>query len=270
MFNSLVCSCLIGGTENPCLSTENTDDEESSRLLYRDAERKLEEEELEECVRLLRESIEMDGNNVDALYLLGHLLGESGEIYLLRVVSLEPNHQKAVCNLGFLANERGKLNESASYLETAVELDPQDTEAWLCLGVVYKSSGNNQKATDAYLKALALNPQNETAMYNLATIYHDLDETDKSIEWYEKAIQINPGHFDAWYNLGVVQHEAEHFERALECFEKAVEIDPTEKEAKEHAEALRAFVEKKRNKELKKQKSFFGKKKGSSGKAIAA
>jgi len=266
------CSCLLDnhsekGADDVNDAPKRAESLEASQLLLLDAERKLKEGDYPSCIRLLQESIEKDGANAEAEYLLGHVLyvvqgkPDDAEGHLLKALALDCNHQKTLSTLGFLACEKQRFDQGASYLERATELNDQDPAAWSFLGAAYKASGKQQNAVDAYLKAVQFNPKDVTAFYNLANLYHDLGDNGNSIQHYNKVIEIDPRHADAWYNMGVVHHESQNLEKAVGCYEKAAEINPELNEAREHGTTLRTYLESKEP--PKKSKRFFGKTKTS-------
>ncbi len=69
-----------------------------------------------------------------------------GIAMLREVLEQNPNHAKAIENLGLLSVQSGQYDKAVSRFEKLIEIKPKDISAHLYLGVSYKEIGAKQKA----------------------------------------------------------------------------------------------------------------------------
>jgi tetratricopeptide (TPR) repeat protein len=110
----------------------------------------------------LTKSIELKGDDIDALYY-------AGEITL----------------------KQGEYDRSINYFSMITDLKEDDVFAWFYLGVNYTQKKQYQKAVDVYEnKVLNYDPDNIEAMTNLAYVYREMGNNKKALEWLTKAEKL--------------------------------------------------------------------------------
>ncbi len=72
-----------------------------------------------------------------------------GIAMLREIIEQDPNHAKAIENLGLLSVQSGQYDKAVTRFEKLVELKPDDVSAHLYLGVSYKETGAKAKAKKA-------------------------------------------------------------------------------------------------------------------------
>jgi tetratricopeptide (TPR) repeat protein len=76
---------------------------------------------------------------------------------------VNPADVRALYTLGFIARNRGRLDEARGYLERAERVRPGDLPTALLLGEVYLLSNDPARAGEAYRRALGIDPDNVAA-----------------------------------------------------------------------------------------------------------
>lgn len=71
-----------------------------------------------------------------------------GIAMLREIVEQDPNHAKAIENLGLLSVQSRQYDKAVTRFEKLVELKPDDVSAHLYLGVSYKETGAKEKAKE--------------------------------------------------------------------------------------------------------------------------
>ena len=76
-----------------------------------------------------------------------------------KAIELDPNKASALFNLGLLLQQRGELREAYDLYQRAVKADPNHAWAHYQLGTIEEVRGQKSKAVDSYARAFALDPQ---------------------------------------------------------------------------------------------------------------
>lgn len=102
--------------------------------------------------------LEFNPNNLDAKTDLGVCYAEGTNnpmkgIGLLReVVSINPKHETAQMNLGFLAVKSGQLDKAIARFDTVLMINPKNIDIYSFLGDVYLKKGDKEKAITNFIK----------------------------------------------------------------------------------------------------------------------
>ncbi|MFT6865556.1 MAG: tetratricopeptide (TPR) repeat protein [Cyclobacteriaceae bacterium] len=75
-----------------------------------------------------------------------------GVMMLREILDSEPVNREAIFNLGMLAIRSGQYDRAGQRFQNLIELDEADHEAYFYLGVSYAESGQNEKGTAAFQK----------------------------------------------------------------------------------------------------------------------
>lgn len=156
-----------------------------------------------------RDVLERDGNNADALHLLGLVLhqkekNEHAAELIERAIELKPKQAEYVynlgkvraaqehwsdavnanrtaialksgyaaahCNLGLALLWQGMPGAAEASLRDAIKFEPASASSWSGLGLALRHQGNNAESEAAWQKAVELQPDFAEAHYNLATL----------------------------------------------------------------------------------------------------
>lgn len=145
---------------------------------------------IEDALKYLNESIEMNDRFSDAYCLLAGVLGykiqmmglTGGILYkkqsieaLKKAMALNPNNPDIYIGFGISCIATpllfgGDLDKGIDYLNKALELDPQKHRAYIWLAKAYRRKGQEAKAKSMILKALKNKPNDLGAMKELALL----------------------------------------------------------------------------------------------------
>ena len=140
-------------------------------------------------IQLLREKIQSNPQDADALYLLAEL------------------YERA-----------GLFQEEIETLQKVVAIKPDMGYAWFKIGTACNRIEKYQDAVANFTKA-ARYIQNQPMLYNnLAFSYGKLDKTDQQIAALKKAIDLRPGYNIARFNLGMAYLKAGQQKEALQQY----------------------------------------------------
>jgi tetratricopeptide (TPR) repeat protein len=91
------------------------------------------------------------------------------------ILELNPDHQKALFNLGWVLMDENRFMEAIPHLKHAIKLNPENTDAHFSLGLFFGRLNRYQDAQDQYNKVLQLDPNHSGA-------YERLTLTQKAME----------------------------------------------------------------------------------------
>ena len=95
-----------------------------------------------------------------------------GIVMLREVIASDPEHQEALFNLGLLARQSGQLEKAVERFENIVKLNPNHVQARFLLAVTYKDMGNITMAKEHF--EIVKRTDNDPAV--LATVDAYLEE----------------------------------------------------------------------------------------------
>jgi cytochrome c-type biogenesis protein CcmH/NrfG len=152
----------------------------------------------EEAVSLLRQIVEADPKDFEALTELGTiLLGqnkiEDAEKAYLGALSEKPDYMLALINLGKLRLIQKQFEKAVETLEHAVKTQPQSATANYYLGEAYLQIKKGSKAVVYLREALTLDPLGKAeAHLRLAALYNAAGLKDKAAVEYEDFLKKKP------------------------------------------------------------------------------
>ncbi len=215
---------------------------------------------------------------------------DTAEQLYRQVIEKQPDYSEALYNLGMLAQQKGELQEAQKHLSAASQVQPNSVKIWFSLGNLLQGQGQLPEAEAAYRKAIALRPDAGTIYNNLGYTLQQQEKWEDAIASYQKALEFQPncieaeinlanalfaqgklstekqayyaelnyqmgiGHqevadwqtavvyyrtaiaiqpdlVEAHYNLGVILQEQGELKEALACYQKALEFNPQHQEA---------------------------------------
>ena len=141
-------------------------------------------------------------------------------------LELKPNFQLTLDGLGYIAAEKGDLDEAKTYFEKSLELDPANLFAYIGLGVVALKQGDNDAAEKNFQEAVRINPMNSQALFHFGNSLATQANYLQAIQHYEKALEIDPNHLETHFNLGMALNSIGQYSRATSHFEYILTISP--------------------------------------------
>lgn len=97
------------------------------------------------------------------------------------LLQLEPANSEALYNLGLLYSDAGELERAAEQLERCVALEPDHANAWVALGMAGLRAGALERARPPLEKALELEPDNPDALRAYGTLLLMKDEPKEAV-----------------------------------------------------------------------------------------
>jgi serine/threonine protein kinase/Flp pilus assembly protein TadD len=146
---------------------------------------------------------------------------------------------QGLSNVGYMKQERPKLDEAVTMLEMAVRLDPGFAQAYEalfdCHYIFYMSGFDRSakrlaKAKEAIDQALELQPDSPTAKIRLGRYYYRaFQDYDRASEIFESVVREHPNivsPVNPAVLLGYIQRRRGQWEEALATMERAFKLDP--------------------------------------------
>jgi tetratricopeptide (TPR) repeat protein len=163
-----------------------------------------------DAVEHYRRLLELDADNILALYNLGTALSKMGfpveaEQHLRRVLKLSPNHVEAHCILGIVLRARGELRESDIWLRQALKLNPNFVQARLHHAVTLLALGRVREARARITKVLKTAPRNAEAGFLMGHIAKMEGRFDEAESRFKQALTSNPTNLNALAALASVR-----------------------------------------------------------------
>ncbi|MBL6934215.1 MAG: tetratricopeptide repeat protein [Alphaproteobacteria bacterium] len=157
---------------------------------------------------------------------------DDAEPFLRQALEADPNNLEALVALAANIMSRGQAQEAVALCRRVAELQPDHAEARNNLGKVLAMAGNRDEAVEVFRQAVKLDPGLATAHYNLGTLLKELGEPEQALISLARAVECDPDFVDARINLGTTQQRIGHFDDAEAAFKKVLEMDPGYNEAR--------------------------------------
>lgn len=176
---------------------------------------------LRERIRLYREVLALEPNNVRAMLDLASMLAihsqwmdradparreqlADARDLALRIKEIDPGLRGVELPLYLYAQEHNDLEGARRALEAALAKDPRDPSAYGNLALFHLDLGEPERAVALLRQALSVYPKgNEFIFYKLGRAYLALGNNDAAIEWLLKAVDVNTGLADVYAGLAM-------------------------------------------------------------------
>lgn len=154
-----------------------------------------EKNDIPKAISLLEEGVDQFPERLGILFLLGAYYEQNNQMdecveVMKRVIEKDPKHHAALNFLGYLYVEMDEnLDEAEEMIRQAIELKPGDGFYLDSLGWLYFRKGDLQKAEKWLLAAYQLVPDEGVVMEHLGDLYFELERPKDALEWYQKALK---------------------------------------------------------------------------------
>ncbi|MDD3518467.1 MAG: tetratricopeptide repeat protein, partial [Chromatiales bacterium] len=142
------------------------------------------------------------------------------------ILERDPEHPRAVHNLGLLLLDGGRVAPSLPLLEWAAAAESTRAAFWNTLGRARSAAGDAQRAADCFERALALDASGIDAAINLGNARFALGQLDAAAASYEAALQREPGAPEAVLGLGAIAQQRGQFAQAMSCYRETLRAFP--------------------------------------------
>ncbi|XP_053391132.1 protein O-mannosyl-transferase TMTC4-like [Mercenaria mercenaria] len=171
--------------------------------------------------------------NAKVHYNIGKLHADNGNTeYAItkyrQAITLNPEYDQAMNNLGNILKDKDELFEAEQLLERAVSIRKEFAAAWMNLGIVKASLKKHEEAEKCYVTAITHRRKYPDCYYNLGNLYLEVKQYDRAVEAWTNATNLKPTHSQAWINMAVVYDNIERFEESIAVTMKALRHLPEE------------------------------------------
>lgn len=189
------------------------------------------------AAELYHKVIRSDPAHVDALYMLGTLKAEQGDLasaqqLLAQAALLAPQSPMIQNNLGNVYLKSGRAEEAALCYQRALQYNPNMPETHFNLASIWGRQGKPVQAIQGLETATALKPDFVQAHFSLGNLYKSLGDCTLAIRSYRKAVELAPYSHEAWYGLANALAANQEFAEAETCFRRLLELNPGDESAK--------------------------------------
>ena len=191
--------------------------------------------EFDVAEKICKEIITNDGENSEALHILGNIYYFKGDYdaaiqTIGKAVTILPTNPKYHTDLGFVFKKAGNYDRAIYFYKYAIKVDPSFSTAYINLATLLEELNNYEECVDAYLKALNLEPENIKIYNNLGHVYFKHRNLKKAIDIYKRGLRLDTGGPESaslYANLGVALFPTGRYEEALACIKESLRILPT-------------------------------------------
>ncbi len=185
---------------------------------------------------LFGHAIAVTKSNWLAYYNLGWSADEAGRVdealgYYRRAVEIKPTYPEAQNNIGFTLARRGQPAEAVPYFEAALRAKPGFADAGDNLGVALLQLGRKEEAIAQFEQVLQHNPNHLGALNNLGNALSAKGAWEQAVQYYETSVRLKPVQPTIQYNLGNALARLKKIDPAIDHYRRAVEQKPDYVEA---------------------------------------
>ena len=157
---------------------------------------------------------------------------------LKEVLRKDRTNAKAMYVLGYVYGQLGEIENEIYYYEAALKAGYIREQAFHNLGKAYLGNDQTALAIQSFKKGLALNPGNADNHFGLGMAYQKFFEYDKAEIEFLKAIDLATDVPEFREYLGRFYEDAGELEKAEEQYRQILQIAPTYEGASEYLEHL--------------------------------
>ncbi|XP_018797157.1 PREDICTED: transmembrane and TPR repeat-containing protein CG5038 isoform X3 [Bactrocera latifrons] len=145
-----------------------------------------------------------------------------------KAISLYPQYESALMNLGNIYREMGELDDAEKYIKEALAVVPDFATAWMNLGIVQAARKDYENALLSYKNALKYRKNYAVCHYNLGNLYLDQKMNSEAMQHWQEAIALNPRQPKAWANILTMLDNRGLYEDAIRVSAQALTHLPNE------------------------------------------
>lgn len=192
-------------------------------------------ENIDEAIDYYTKLLEIEENNAQIYYELGHLyLKKSDKVHSIVAFKLALEKD---CDNPFYSNslayafvQAELYDEAIEYYQKAIKLNPdKEWTSIVCqaLGSIYYQIKENYEAAIASFQAgIILDPQNSDIYLSLGDVYMAEGDLEKAIRTYCDSISVNSEDYRAYAKAGIALWEKDYVEEAIVSYHRAIDLNP--------------------------------------------
>ncbi len=161
---------------------------------------------LDEAVKLYKEVLHDNPNNVDALRMLGVIAYASFDIdeaerLFRRAVRIAPDFVSAIIDLGNTLKEQNRFEEAIDCFKRAIKLEPTSVKAHYLLASTLSPAALTYEAIEVYERLLKLRPRHAGALLGLGHMLKTVGRQEEAIKAYRDCIELKPDKGETYWSL---------------------------------------------------------------------
>lgn len=177
-----------------------------ARAWLDEAERRIARADWRPAHALCLRAVEAEGRSGRAMFLLGVIAAEHGNIgkaaeLFGEAVGLDPSAARHHAHLGRCLIALNRQDEARAAADRAAALAPGDALTLDTIGVVYSRSGLHERSLPFFERAVALDPVNAGYRQNLATALQFAGDFAGAERELREAVRLRPDLDRAWWEL---------------------------------------------------------------------
>ena len=148
-----------------------------------------------EAVRLCREILRLNPKDFDALYLLGYVQSQLGELedaqrLIGEALKVNPRSPDAAYNRGCILQTLTRHSEALGCFDQALASNPEFLDAFINRGISLLALKRPKEALVSFDRALKLKPDDAQAWNSRATALLQLGEPDQALASLDRALSL--------------------------------------------------------------------------------
>jgi tetratricopeptide (TPR) repeat protein len=150
--------------------------------------------------------------------------GPDYENLLRQIIQSDPNQVEAINELAYLLFSRGERVECEVLAKRALRLAPLHPRAHGIMGLIFTETNRAPAGEFHFRRVIALEGEHTRVAANLANCLKAQGKTEESEHWFRRATEIDPKNADAWIGWCRFEEARRNFARAWELLRKAEEV----------------------------------------------
>lgn len=150
----------------------------------------------------------------------------------------DPSSYELNLRLGWLAYQRGNMEDSINYYQRAVDLKPYAVEPKIGLAYPYSAMGMWDEIISLYESILRTDPQNSLINYRLGLIYYNRGQYERADPYIEKVVNLYPFDYDSLLLFGWNKLMLQRTREAKVLFQKVLLANPDDESASKGLELI--------------------------------
>lgn len=196
-----------------------------------------EQDRLADAEKEVKQSLQLDPENIDSLCLLSQIYLEENQFSKAEesadaALKIDPAWSYLYFLKSRISAGKDQYRQAISYIKQAIELSPYEASYFGFWSLLLIDLLEFEKALEKADQALALHPENLMALNARSRALVKLNRKDESFQTIEGALRESPDNTYTHANYGWGLLEKRQYKKAKEHFREAIKNDPTNEYAK--------------------------------------
>ena len=206
----------------------------SNKLLHRALQIYKEQDDLDQPITLLRESIELDPKNAEAYEALGVFLSKQNKLdeaiaLMKRLAEINPQEIMAHTNLSVYYMQQGRIEEAEKEKAEATALQfEQAIEKNMAKKLKKKEEEQKKKEMEErvgmFKQVLEIDPKDQVANFGLGSIYLETGRYEEGLAPLKTVIEAYEDYSAAYLLLGKTWEKLENKEEAIKTYKEGIAV----------------------------------------------